>query len=158
MNKGNVLAIMFGILFCVSTGFFLKSKSISGQKNPPIIPRKIKKVNLPCREADPPSYQVIRMKATAYYPGKEYCGKFADGKTSISRDAWNTFGVAADPKLLPYRTRIEIPGIGTRMVDDTGGAMRQSAKKGIYHIDIRMHSYQEAKNFGVKWLNVKILN
>ncbi len=150
MNKGNVLAVLFGILFCAGTGFFLKSKSISGQKNPPIVPPKIKKVNSP-------SCRIIKMKATAYYPGKECYGKFADGKTAIGRDAWKTFGVAADPKLLPYGTKLEIPGVGIRIVDDTGGAMRQSAKKGIYHIDIRMHSYQEAKNFGVKWLNVKIL-
>ena len=127
MNKGNLLAVLFGILFCVVGGLFIKSKP-------------------------------IRMKVTAYYPGKECCGKFADGKTATGRDAWETFGVAADPKLLPYGTKLKIPGIGIRVVDDTGGAMRKSAKQGVYHIDVRFHNYKEAKKFGVKWLDVKILN
>ncbi|KKQ96181.1 MAG: hypothetical protein A3F95_03205 [Candidatus Nealsonbacteria bacterium RIFCSPLOWO2_12_FULL_39_31] len=98
-----------------------------------------------------------RMKVTAYCPCYECCGPCAIGKTSIGRDAWKTFGVAADPKLLQYKTKLDIPGIGVREVDDTGGAMRQDAKKGICHIDLRMHSHQEARKFGVKWLDVKVL-
>jgi len=114
---------------------------------------------------------MARTKVTAYCPCKKCCGPHAIGKTSIGRDAWKTFGVAADPKLLPYRTKLEIPGIGIREVDDTGGAMRQDAKKGVYHIDIRFRLpdgvkktpenmekvHQEAKRFGVKWLDVKVL-
>ena len=98
------------------------------------------------------------MKVTAYCPCKICCGKFADGKTSCGKDAWKTLGVAADPKLLQYSTKLVIPGIGVREVDDTGGAMRQSAKKGIWHIDVRFHDHNEALQFGVQWLNVKILN
>jgi len=97
------------------------------------------------------------MKVTAYCPCPKCCGKYADGKTSIGHNARTTLGVAADPKLIPYKTLLVIPGIGTREVDDTGGAMRKSAKEGIYHIDVRFHNHEEAKKFGVQWLNVEIL-
>ncbi len=102
--------------------------------------------------------KTIRMKVTAYCPCKKCCGAGAIGKTSTGKDAYKTRGVAAAPKLLPYKTRLNIPGVGILPVDDTGGAMRQDAKKGIYHIDVRFFSHQEALNFGVKWLNVEILN
>ena len=103
------------------------------------------------------SYRIIRMKVTAYCPCKKCCGKFANGKTATGKNAYLP-GVAADPKLLPYGTKLEIPGVGIRIVDDTGGAMRAAGKKGIYHIDVRMETHQEAKKFGVKWLNVKVFN
>lgn len=100
----------------------------------------------------------ITMKVTAYCPCKICCGKWAaSAKTATGDDARITDGVAADPKLLPYRTRLEIPGAGVREVDDTGGAMRQSAKKGVYHIDLRMATHAEARQWGVRYLKVKIL-
>lgn len=100
----------------------------------------------------------ILMKVSAYCPCEKCCNGFSDGKTSIGRDAWKTYGVAADPKLLPYGKKLNIPGVGIRIVDDTGCAMRQSAKEGIYHIDVRFHNHEDAKEFGVQWLYVKILN
>lgn len=110
--------------------------------------------------------QTIQMKVTAYCLCEICCGKWScpestEGasirKTSIGDNARIYDGVAADPKLLPYRTKLDIPGIGIKEVDDTGGGMRQSARKGIYHIDVRMPSHSEARRFGVKWLEVKIL-
>ncbi len=102
------------------------------------------------------SFFVKRMKITAYCPCAKCCGKYSDGITAIGRNAHKTLGVAADPKLLPYRTALEIPNLGKRIVDDTGGAMRQSAKKGIWHIDVRFPTHQEALEWGVKWLDVKV--
>lgn len=136
IDKKNVWPILAGFLFCVAVGKFID--------------------RLPMREIER-SPEVVRMKVSAYCPCEKCCGIYADGKTSIGKDAWKTLGVAAAPKLLPYGTKLEIPSIGIREVDDTGGAMRQSAKQEIYHIDIRFHSHQEAKNFGVQWLDVKIL-
>jgi len=104
------------------------------------------------------SKKVIRMKVTGYCPCKNCCSQYSDGKTSTGKDAWKTDGVAADPKILPYHTKLVIPGVGIREVDDTGGGMRQSAKKGIWHIDVRFPRHEEAKKFGVRWLNVAILS
>jgi 3D (Asp-Asp-Asp) domain-containing protein len=102
--------------------------------------------------------EIRHMLVTAYCPCKKCCGQCADGRTSRNKDAWKTFGVAADPKVLPYGTKLNIPGVGIRVVDDTGGAMRKDTKKGICHIDVRFHDHKEALAFGRKWLNVEILN
>ena len=105
-----------------------------------------------------PQPRIITMKVTAYCPCSKCCGPNAKGITSTGKNAVKTSGVAADPKLLPYGTKLNIPGIGIRVVDDTGGAMRQDAKKGIYHIDVRFPNHQQALKWGVKKLPVEILN
>ena len=106
-----------------------------------------------------PSPKLIRMKVTAYCLCLICCKKWSGyAKTSIGDDARIYDGVAADPELLPYRTKLNIPGIGIKEVDDTGGAMRQDAKEDIYHIDVRMPSHSEARKFEVKWLNVEVMS
>ena len=102
--------------------------------------------------------RVVKMKCTGYCVCTKCCGPNACGLTSTGKDARKTMGIAADPKLLPYKTKLNVPGIGVMTVDDTGGAMRQDAKKGICHIDIRFASHEDALKFGVKWLDVKIVN
>lgn len=104
--------------------------------------------------------RTIAMLVTAYDAGCEICcGRWAGPrKTSIGDDATLCDGVAADPKLLPYRTRLAIPGVGIREVDDTGGAMRQDGRRGVYHIDVRMATHAEALRWGVKRLNVAVVD
>lgn len=86
-----------------------------------------------------PAVRVIRMKVTAYCLCQECCEDWSLGRrTATMRYATIADGVAADPTLLPYGTVIEIPGVGRRTVDDTGGGMRKSAKKGTTHIDLRI--------------------
>lgn len=142
MEKGNVLAVLVGVMFCVGMGRIIE-----------FWPQK--KV---LEETKEETKRIITMKVTAYCPCAKCCGKYADGQTAIGRNAKTTLGVAADPKLLPYGTKLNIPGIGIREIDDTGGAMRQNAKKGICHIDVRFHNHETAKRFGVQWLNVEILS
>ena len=101
---------------------------------------------------------IVYAKVTAYCSRcEECCGEFADGITSIGRDANKTLGVAVDPKIIPYWSLVGIPGVGFRRADDTGGEMRKSAKKGIWHIDLRFHDHQDAVEFGVQWKRVLIL-
>lgn len=105
-----------------------------------------------------PEGQVIRAKVTAYCVCEICCEKWSKyAKTATGDDAKIYDGVAADPKLLPYRTRLEIPGIGIKEVDDTGGGMRKSAREGVTHIDVRMPSHSQARRWGVKFLEVKVL-
>lgn len=99
----------------------------------------------------------IAVKATAYCPGACCCGKYADGRTSIGDDASVEDGVAADPRMIPYRTRLRIPGLGIREVDDTGGAMRAASRDGRYHIDIRFVDHDEALRWGVRYLTVEVM-
>ena len=104
-----------------------------------------------------PANQVIYMLVTGYCPCKKCCGPSAKGITSFGKNAWITFGVAADQNLLPSDTKLMIPGTGERVVDDTGGDMRKSAKNGYCQIDVRFHSHEEAMKFDTHWLKVKIL-
>ena len=107
-----------------------------------------------------PKERLLMMKVTAYCPFDRQCvGRWTRyGRTATGRNARKTFdGVATDFGLLPPGTRIFIPGIGEKVVDDTGGAMRHSAEKGIYHIDLRMNSHKKAKEFGIRWKMVRIL-
>ena len=102
--------------------------------------------------------KTIKMLVTAYCPCQICCGKYADGYTSKGDNAYDCDGVATDPRAIPYGTKLNIPGAGIKEVDDTGGAMRQDWKKGIYHIDLRFKDHKDAREWGRKWLDVEILN
>jgi 3D (Asp-Asp-Asp) domain-containing protein len=87
-----------------------------------------------------------------------------DTKTATMRD-WRThpYGLAADPKILPYGTYIQVPGYLEKsepntawMVDDTGGNMRKSWRRGIIHIDVRFRTESSARKFGKKDISVLV--
>lgn len=59
--------------------------------------------------------------------------------------------VAADPDVMPLGTRIYIDGIGERVAQDTGGAIRG------HKIDLAVESHQEAVEFGRKTAKIYIL-
>lgn len=116
--------------------------------------------NSPSLERKNPDWQAarfvaVKMKVTAYDADRRCTDGWSKQKrTSTGKDAKILDGVAADPKLLPYGTKLVVPGFGEKIVDDTGGAMRQSAKNGVYHIDIRLGSHKEAERFGIRWMTV----
>jgi len=62
-------------------------------------------------------WRVLRMYATSYHP--EALG--GDNVTSIGERLRKGI-VAADPDMIPYRTNLYIPGYGTGIMADTGGA------------------------------------
>ena len=102
-------------------------------------------------------WKTVRAKVTAYDPSRLSCGKFADGKTSIGRNAWKLDGVAAYPKAIPYGTWVVIPGAGGRTVDDTGSAMRASWRRyRRFQIDQRVTYPYQARRWGVKYMDVKL--
>ena len=59
--------------------------------------------------------------------------------------------IAADPDVLPLGTRVYIEGIGERVVQDTGGAIRG------HKIDLAVESHREAVEFGCKVAKIYIL-
>lgn len=123
-------------------------------------------------------------KVTAYTPGPESCGPYADGFTSVgvntrSIDPNNIYGLAADPRDIPYGTAVFIPeywemlqnnftSVPSRMteIDDTGGAMRQFRphyrnirNQRVYiefHIDVRFRQVSTCRRWGVKYLRIFI--
>ncbi len=88
-------------------------------------------------------------KATAYCPCKKCCDK-NDGITASGVKAKEGITIAADWDVLPAGTEVEIQGIGTRIVQDKGGAIRGN------RIDIFFENHRDALNFGVQELLVRI--
>lgn len=113
----------------------------------------------------------VLMEVSGYCSCEKCCGPNACGVTTTGKKSWRILGVAADLNLLPAGTELKIPGVGERIIDDSGGDMRKNAKKGICHIDVRFcipegveicpeeikKCHQKAVDFGRKYLKVKIL-
>lgn len=99
------------------------------------------------------SYRYIEakvMEATAYYPGPESCGKYADGYTYTGKKAG--YGVVAvDPRVIRLGTQLYIEGYGKAEAADIGSAIKGNK------IDLCYETYKEALRFGRKKIRVYIL-
>lgn len=96
-----------------------------------------------------PATRVIDCTLTAYTAGYESTGKYPGDPgydiTSTGEKAIQGVTVAVDPSVIPYGTKLYIPGIGYRVAEDSGGAIQGD------HIDIFFNSVTTARNFGVKY-------
>lgn len=101
--------------------------------------------------------RTIRAKLTAYSPLDNKDGQQAEGnpnRTSTGKQV-NRGIAAADPRKLPYGTKLEIPNWGIVEVGDTGGALRKDNEN--IRIDLFHSTYRDAMRYGVNDLDVKIL-
>lgn len=64
----------------------------------------------------------------------------------------NPMVIAVDPRVIPLGSIVEIPGYGTFIAGDTGGAIKGNK------IDIHFTTVQQANNFGRKTITINILN
>ena len=78
------------------------------------------------------------------------CGK-SDGITASGVKAIEGITVAMD-KSMPFGTKIYIDGVGERIVQDRGGAIKGN------RIDLYFDDHQSALNFGRQIKEVTILN
>lgn len=104
---------------------------------------------------EPEKKTTVLARVTAYAPFDNRSGICNDGdptNTSTGRSPGREYA-AADPKKLPYGTRLEIPGYGTVEIQDTGGALR--SYEGVA-IDVYFDSYEEAMEWGVQYLEIEI--
>jgi 3D (Asp-Asp-Asp) domain-containing protein len=98
--------------------------------------------------------QVLLMVATAYDPGPASTGKrpgdWGYGITASGMRAG--YGVVAtDPRVIPFYTRLYVPGYGFGIAGDTGGDI-----KGM-RIDLGYNTYWEAINWGRRTVPVYVL-
>jgi 3D (Asp-Asp-Asp) domain-containing protein len=107
----------------------------------------------PKTEKSPVIRQVLNSKLTAYTAGYESTKKTpshpAYGITKSGTKAKEGRTVAVDPSVIPLGSVLWIEGLGLRVAEDTGSAVRGA------HIDVYMEDVQEARKFGVK-KNVKV--
>lgn len=101
----------------------------------------------------PGKWQVVRMRVTAYCPCEKCCGEYSDGITACGhRIQPGDMFVAADNRYA-FDTEMKIPGYNNSeaiRVLDRGGAIRGD------RLDVFFHSHEEALNWGVKYLLVKV--
>lgn len=87
---------------------------------------------------------------TAYCPCVRCCGK-SDGITASGVKAVEGVTVAMN-KSIPFGTKIYIDGVGERVVQDRGGAIKGNK------IDLYFDSHEKALEFGRQTKQVTILN
>lgn len=95
-------------------------------------------------------------KVTAYTANYESTGKRPDdpgyGITATGTKVTEDRTIAADFKVLPPRTKVKIKGLSnTYTVEDCGGAVKGK------HIDLYIPSLKDAKDWGVRHLEISIL-
>lgn len=113
------------------------------------------------------SWWWVSATVTAYSPhdaidAGQPCTK--DTKTATMRD-WRTnpYGIAVDPRIIPYGTFIRVPGYLEKSspntaweADDTGGNMRKAWRRGIIQIDVRFRTEYSAQQFGKQQMQVLV--
>ena len=92
---------------------------------------------------------IERYTVTAYCPCVKCCGK-SNGITASGEKAVEGVTVAMN-KSIPFGTKIYIDGVGERIVQDRGGAIKNN------RIDLYFDSHQEALNFGRQTKEVTII-
>jgi 3D (Asp-Asp-Asp) domain-containing protein len=68
--------------------------------------------------------------------------KWRDGRTALNRPAVSGYTIAVDPRIIPFDSFVYLPGIGWRVAEDVGGAIKG------YRIDVLMETKKDAMKFG----------
>ncbi|MED1202752.1 LysM peptidoglycan-binding and 3D domain-containing protein [Heyndrickxia acidicola] len=98
-----------------------------------------------------PSSRVVTVKATAYTASCAGCSGTTATGINIKANP-NEKVIAVDPSVIPLGSKVYVPGYGEATAADTGGAIKGN------RIDVFIPTEQAALNFGVKHVNVTILN
>jgi 3D (Asp-Asp-Asp) domain-containing protein len=100
--------------------------------------------------------RVIRMEVTAYCPCPKCCGENAQGITASGHDVSynNSHFVAADTEVLPFGTKLVIPGYtgAPGEVIDRGGAIKGNK------LDLYFPTHEEALQWGRKFIDVTVVD
>jgi 3D (Asp-Asp-Asp) domain-containing protein len=102
---------------------------------------------------DNEQWQTVQMRVTAYCPCPKCCGSYSDGITACGHKITAGDRFAAADKMYPFGTKMIIPGYKNDKavkVLDRGGVIRGN------RLDVFFNSHQEALEWGVRYLDVKI--
>jgi 3D (Asp-Asp-Asp) domain-containing protein len=95
-----------------------------------------------------PKSETVTMNVSAYCPGACCCGDFADGITADGHVITTGDKLIAAPPEYAFGTTMTIPGYGTAVVRDRGGAIKGNK------IDLLFDTHQLALEFGRQELEV----
>lgn len=104
------------------------------------------------REYDLTKARSMVMTATSYYPYDPMCYPGGDGIHTRLGYVLERGLVAVDPKVIPLRTRLYIPGYGYAYAADTGNMIKGK------RIDISLNTREESEKFGKQTMKVYILD
>jgi 3D (Asp-Asp-Asp) domain-containing protein len=100
--------------------------------------------------------RIVWMQVTAYCPCPKCCGPHAAGITASGKLIDYNAGrfIAADTTLLPFGSKVIIPGYGSDPVEviDRGSAIKGN------HIDVFFATHDQAMHWGRQWLPITIVD
>ncbi len=100
-----------------------------------------------------PLWEEVEMRVTAYCPCSKCCGIYSDGRTANNYKIKENDVLVAAPPDYPFGTEIIIPGYNNNepvIVRDRGGAINGD------RLDVYFPTHQEALNWGVRYLTVRV--
>lgn len=98
-------------------------------------------------------WQTVQMRVTAYCPCPKCCGQYSDGVTASGLKIQPSDVFVAADKRYSFGTEMIISGYNNGQpvkVLDRGGAIQGN------RLDVFFHSHQEALEWGVRYLDVKV--
>lgn len=98
------------------------------------------------------SAKTLRMKATAYSAADgNGSGRTATG-TRAKRSSGGYSSIAVDPRVIPLGSKVYVEGYGYAIAEDTGGAIKGNV------IDVFFNSSNDCRNWGVRYVNVYVVD
>ncbi|MGE5626759.1 MAG: 3D domain-containing protein [Solirubrobacterales bacterium] len=98
------------------------------------------------------SAKTLRMKATAYSAADgNGSGRTATG-TRAKRNSGGYSSIAVDPRVIPLGSKVYVEGYGYAIAEDTGGAIKGNV------IDVFFNSSSDCRNWGVRYVNVYVVD
>lgn len=102
-----------------------------------------------------PKWHTVRMRVTAYCPCAKCCGEWSDGVTATGHKIFQGDRFAAADRRYAFGTEMVIAGYNNGEVVrvlDRGGAIKGD------RLDVFFNTHEEALQWGVQYIDVKISN